>query len=62
MRGDETFRCTVIGLDCKECAPPIGKGFRVTPGIYREVYSRSLSRESFRQGTTYSMVLTRFFQ
>jgi hypothetical protein len=36
------------------------KGFRVTPGIYREVYSHSLSHESFRQGTTYSLVVTRF--
>jgi hypothetical protein len=37
------------------------KGFRVSPGIYREIYSRSLSEESFRQGTTYSLTLTRFF-
>lgn len=37
------------------------KGFRVSPGIYREVYSKSLSDESFRQGTTYSLTLTRFF-
>jgi hypothetical protein len=40
----------------------VAKGFRVTPGIYREVYSHSLSHESFRQGTTYSLVVTRFFQ
>ncbi|HEV8231799.1 MAG TPA: hypothetical protein VGQ75_05585 [Thermoanaerobaculia bacterium] len=40
----------------------VAKGFRATPGIYREVYSHSLSDESFRQGTTYSIVLTRFFQ
>jgi hypothetical protein len=40
----------------------LGRGFRVTPGVYREVYSKSLSDESFRQGTTYSIVLTRFFQ
>lgn len=37
------------------------KGVRVTPGIYREIYSRSLSDESFRQGTTYSLTVTRFF-
>ena len=40
----------------------IAKGWRVSPGLYRELYSRSLSDESFRQGTTYSLVLTRFFQ
>ena len=37
----------------------LGKGWRVTPGIYREIYSHSLSDESFRQGATYSVVLTR---
>jgi WD40 repeat protein len=37
------------------------KGFRVSPGIYREVYSKSLSDESFRQGTTYSLTFSRFF-
>ncbi|MEO8432566.1 MAG: hypothetical protein ABI592_13725 [Acidobacteriota bacterium] len=37
------------------------KGFRVSPGIYRELYSKSLSDESFRQGTTFSLTLTRFF-
>lgn len=37
------------------------KGFRVAPGIYREVYSRSLSSETFHQGTTYSLTLSRFF-
>ncbi len=40
----------------------IANGWRVSPGLYRELYSRSLSDESFRQGTTYSIVLTRFFQ
>jgi hypothetical protein len=39
----------------------VAKGWRITPGIYREVFSHSLSDESFRQGTTYSLVLTRFF-
>lgn len=39
----------------------VAKGWRVTPGVYREVYSESLSDESFRQGTTFSIVLTRFF-
>ena len=38
----------------------LAKGWRVTPGIYREIYSHSLSDESFRQGTTYSLVFTRF--
>ena len=37
------------------------RGFRVAPGIYREVYSKSLSEESFRQGTTYSLSFTQFF-
>lgn len=37
------------------------KGLRVSPGIYREIYSKSLSDESFRQGTTYSLTITRFF-
>lgn len=40
----------------------LAKGWRITPGVYREIYSRSLSDESFRQGTTYSIVLTRFLQ
>jgi hypothetical protein len=35
--------------------------WRVSPGVYREVYSKSLSDESFRQGTTYSLTVTRFF-
>ncbi len=38
----------------------VAKGWRLTPGLYREIYSRSLSDESFRQGTTWSIVLTRF--
>lgn len=38
----------------------VAKGWRVSPGVYREVYSESLSDESFRQGTTWSVVLTRF--
>ncbi|HEY6147755.1 MAG TPA: hypothetical protein VIZ69_08645, partial [Thermoanaerobaculia bacterium] len=37
------------------------KGLRISPGIYREIYSKSLSDESFRQGTTYSVTITRFF-
>jgi len=37
------------------------KGFRITPGIYGEIYSKSLSDESFRQGTTYSLTIARFF-
>jgi hypothetical protein len=40
----------------------VAKGWRITPGVYREIYSHSLSDESFRQGTTWSIVLTRFFQ
>jgi hypothetical protein len=35
---------------------------RVTPGVYREIYSHSLSDESFSQGTTWSLVVSRFFQ
>jgi len=37
------------------------KGWRVSPAVYREVYSKSLSDESFKQGTTYSLTVTRFF-
>jgi hypothetical protein len=37
------------------------RGFQVSPGIYRKIYSRSLSTETFWQGTTYSLTLTRFF-
>lgn len=36
-------------------------GFRVSPGVYQEIYSRSLSDESFSQKTTFSIVLTRYF-
>jgi len=39
----------------------LAKGWRLSPGIYREMYSESLSDESFRQGTTYSLVISRFF-
>lgn len=38
-----------------------GQGFRVSAGVYREVYSHSLSSETFSQGTTWSMTLSRFF-
>jgi len=38
-----------------------GPRWRVTPGVYREVYSESLSDETFRQGTTYSISVVRFF-
>ena len=37
------------------------KGFRVYPGVYRELYSRSLSDETFHQGMTYSLTVSRFF-
>jgi hypothetical protein len=40
----------------------VAKGWRVIPGVYREIYSHSLSDESFRQGTTWSIVVTRFLQ
>lgn len=35
------------------------RGLRVTPGIYREICSESLSDESFEQGTTYSLLVSR---
>jgi len=37
------------------------KGYRISPGIYQELYSKSLSDESFKQGTTYSLTFSRFF-
>lgn len=40
---------------------PSWNGIRISPGVYREVYSRSLSDQTFRQGTTYSLTLTRAF-
>jgi hypothetical protein len=38
-----------------------GKGFRVAPGVYREVFSHSLSGETFHQGTTWSLAISRVF-
>jgi copper chaperone CopZ/thiol-disulfide isomerase/thioredoxin len=32
-RADETFRFTVIGIDCKECAPPIVKALKGIDGV-----------------------------
>ena len=29
----ETFQFTVIGIDCKDCAPPILKALRAVPGV-----------------------------
>jgi hypothetical protein len=40
----------------------LGHGWQLLPGVYREVYSRSLSDESFRQGTTFSLTLSRIFR
>ena len=37
------------------------KQFRVAPSVYFEVYSKSLSHETFQQNTTYALTLTRFF-
>jgi hypothetical protein len=37
------------------------KQFRITPSIYWEVYSKSLSDQSFSQGTTYALTLTKYF-
>ena len=39
----------------------LSPGFRVAPGVYGEVYSKSLSDESFRQGTTYSLTFIKYF-
>lgn len=39
----------------------LAAGVRITPGVCREIYSESISDESFRQGTSYSLVLSRFF-
>jgi len=32
-RGDETLKFTVIGIDCKECAPPIVKALKEIDGV-----------------------------
>lgn len=32
-RGDETLKFTVIGIDCKECAPPIVKALKGIDGV-----------------------------
>jgi len=34
---DQTLRFTVIGIDCKECAPPIVKALRDVPGVRNPV-------------------------
>lgn len=40
----------------------LGNGFRAVPGVYREVFSHSLSsQQSFRQGTTWSLAISRVF-
>ena len=39
----------------------LGKGFHAAPGVYREIFSHSLSGETFRQGTTFSFALSRVF-
>jgi copper chaperone CopZ len=31
--GQGTLRVTVVGIDCAECAPPIQKALRETPGV-----------------------------
>ena|SRR5688572_18410956 len=33
LRGDEKFTFTVIGIDCKECAPPIIKALKDVKGV-----------------------------
>jgi hypothetical protein len=40
---------------------PIGNGVYVAPGLYQEIYSKSLSEETFKQNTTFALTLTRFF-
>jgi hypothetical protein len=40
----------------------LAPALRVSPGIYVEAFSHSLSDESFRQKPTFSVVVTRFFQ
>ncbi|MFN2385086.1 MAG: hypothetical protein ABR576_02160 [Thermoanaerobaculia bacterium] len=39
----------------------IAPALRVSPGIYLEAFSESLSEESFRQKPTFSIVVSRFF-
>lgn len=40
----------------------VAPALRVTPGLYFEAFSHSLSDESFRQKPTFSVVISRFFQ
>ena len=39
----------------------LGKGFQAAPGVYREVFSHSLSGDTFHQGTTLSFAISRVF-
>ena len=39
----------------------LGKGFHAAPGVYREVFSHSLSGETCHQGTTWSLAISRVF-
>ena len=40
---------------------PLWSGLFVAPGIYQEIYSKSLSDQTFKQNTTFALTLTRFF-
>jgi hypothetical protein len=39
----------------------LGKGFQAAPGVYREIFSHSLSGDTFHQGTTLSFAISRVF-
>lgn len=40
----------------------LAPALRLSPGVYVEAYSHSLSHESFEQKPTFSLVVSRFFQ
>lgn len=33
--GGESLRVTIVGIDCEECAPPIAKALKATPGVVK---------------------------
>jgi copper chaperone CopZ len=59
-------KVTVLDYWAEWCSPlgvslDLRKGFHAAPGVYREVFSHSLSGETFHQGTTFSFALSRVF-
>lgn len=58
---DEGDGFTNAGVRVQIALPPV-KGITIAPGVYRELYSKGLhEEESFRQGVTWSVSLSRSF-